>query len=376
LKLLQIVACLVLLLRLVWMLGRWLLRRGKTLSFAGEPVRVNVSRNKHGGVSGVRVTLEIADRLRFSLLPEDLLDRWAKSFGIVREWQTGDTPFDDRVFIVSEDAVLLETLSVDRELRELVARLLAEQRGVALFCDRGNLWVDCAPSESLKDASDELLREQFARSLCPTLVRLRERLLRIATSDWQPERDLARRRQGWLSGAAGLCAVAGISAFFLNAGTDSYQVVREMISRYTLFATLSTGAALLVALALWLRATPLTHRVLFDVLLAAIPGAWFAASGALGWYNRHYDVSSPERRSVRVEQTYETIHRSRTSYHLVVAAWPDVRGQREVLVNPDEYRLMTPGGCVDVVWHRGRLGDGWISEYNRSESNRCDGGVE
>jgi hypothetical protein len=163
---------------------------------------------------------------------------------------------------------------------------------------------------------------------------------------------------------------------FVGFGYERQQIVLESISRYSVWATASIGAALLLAVYLWLRQSPHTHAVLLDVLMAAIPGAWFASNAALTWYNEHQDDAAPVHFVAKVESMYTSRHRNSTNYHFVVASWPDARGSRDVIVRQGEYSLATEGGCVGVIWHPGRLGDGWVSGYERANAESCGGNVE
>ena len=72
---------------------------------------------------------------------------------------------------------------------------------------------------------------------------------------------------------------------------------------------------------------------------------------------------------------YTTRSKGNTHYHLVISNWPDARGKNEVDVGEQEFQL-TDSGCIGVVWHAGRLGDGWISGYEAPGATRCDLSVE
>jgi hypothetical protein len=115
--------------------------------------------------------------------------------------------------------------------------------------------------------------------------------------------------------------------------------------------------------------------VLLDVLLAALPGTWLASNAVLTWYNEHRDNAAPVHFVAKVDSMYVSQHRNSKSYHLVISRWPDANDIRDVRVREDEYLLTHVDGCVLVRWHPGRLGDGWISGYERANTESCDGGM-
>jgi hypothetical protein len=128
---------LLLIFRIIHYVQRWRLSSGDPVTIGDATVHVHITRDKHKTVRGVRLAVDVADRFRFLLRPESSLDRIAKRFGIAQEWQTGDESFDARIFILSEDPALLETLSTDKELRSLIATLMDFHRGARLDCARG-----------------------------------------------------------------------------------------------------------------------------------------------------------------------------------------------------------------------------------------------
>ena len=362
---------LLLLFRVFHYVGRLRISAGEAVNVGADTGHVDITRDKYKAVRGVHLSVEVSDRFRFLLRPESALDRFAKRFGIAQEWQTGDESFDAKIFILSEDPALLETLSTDKELRSLIATVMDFHRGARLDCARGKLHLEVLVSDVDKEQSDEVLNEQFAREMLPALARLRARLERISAGDWRADRDPTLRRKAWLVGISTTIAALGILGLLVSIRYDRYQVVREAIPYYSAWITGCIGAALLAGIFLWLGRRPHTHAVLLDVILAALPGAWLASNAGLTLYNEEYDATAPAHYSVKVSSAYTSRHKSRTHYHLVVAQWPDARGIREVEVREGEYSLIYTGGCVGVLWHPGRLGDGWVSGYERANTENC-----
>lgn len=361
--------------RLLGMGSRWRIWRGKSVSLEAETVHASVTRDKHGSVSGVRVTVDTPNRFRFALRPETSLDRLGKRLGVVREWQTGDDAFDSGTFIASEDWALLEAMSADRDLRSAISELLRLHAGASLECANGRLSFACQPAGVDRNASDELLREQFARQIHPALSKLRERLARIVVGDWDADRDPALRRRAILGGITLVLGVTGLIGALVGSSLDRFQVVRAAISYFGWYATAAIGGAMLLAVILWFRRTPHTHSVLLDVLLVALPGAWLTADASLTWYNQKYDAAAVVRWPVIVESVHTSRHKGTTSYHLRLDLWPDSRGDRNVKLREEEYRVLGPGKCVIAKWHPGRLGDGWISGFVPASETDCDRGA-
>src|SRR5262245_11211029 len=131
------------------------------LTWKEQKVGVQLKRAK-GKVVHLTLRLPIQDKLKFALRGETRFDRFAKGLGISQEWQTGDSGFDEKVFILSEDVVFNHALMRDRELRDACSRLLGSLPGANIECRAGMLYVAFASSD-VEDAGAAVVR--FAREL-------------------------------------------------------------------------------------------------------------------------------------------------------------------------------------------------------------------
>jgi hypothetical protein len=301
-------------------------------------------------------------------------DRYSRctAFQLSREWQTGDHPFDGRIYILSDDPLVLETLSINGRMRAVLLRLLATA-GRALHCQDGRLWIVCAAEGEAKETSDEDLRRRFAGKFGADLQQLRDSLTSVAGADLEASRDLANAPRAWAARLSASCVLAGLAGGGYSLYLDRQQVVHDVIVRWSNGIALGAAVALCAFVVIRLRGTSVAHRALMDILLAAVPGIWLAANGALAWYNEHLDDTRPATYAVRVEDVQRTQRKSKYVYHLEVENWPDPRGNRKVRIDESVSVFVRAGGCVDVSWRRGRLGDGWVAAYQQNNNGQCGG---
>ena len=85
---------------------------------AGTPYEYKVSTNK-GRVTGATVGVTCSEGFTFSLKLEGMFDRLSKTIGLTKECQTGDSAFDDEIYVLSDDPV------VHRTLRSLYPRVVS-----------------------------------------------------------------------------------------------------------------------------------------------------------------------------------------------------------------------------------------------------------
>lgn len=334
----------------------------ETFVHKGHTFAVRVWKSKQG-IHGVTFRMDIPDKLRFVLRREGWFDRVAKVLGLVTEWQTGDRRFDERIFILSEDVAFTRALQRDKELRALCGDMLTSHQGARIECRKGRLYLGFR-AKNIDTEFARFLADRFDSEL-DSLRRLRDALQNIRASLWTQERDPSLTRKAWLVGISLVLGALGVAAFLFDIGPDRYQVVREAIPRLATGITIVVTLTLIGATFVWLRSTPHTHGVLLDILLAAAPGCWAVANVSATFYNQRFDQSEVRAVPVQALSTHKRKAKGQPKYTVRITGWPDSRGQREMRISQADYGWIKPGSCITALWHRGRLGDGWISGYQK-----------
>lgn len=357
---------------LLFIVARAVWKRGKSVLIGKQAIDVNIRRGKHAALHGAHVTVDVPWALQFSFERENLFDRVAKALGLAREWQTGDRPFDWRVYLLCDDPLVLETLSVNDRMRTTLLRLLATP-GRSLHCKDGRMWIVCGAEGEAKEMSDAELQRRFAGKFAADLDLVRGGLTSLVGSGFGTSRDRAIRPRAWITWISAACALAGLIGGVYSLYLDRQQVVHVAIVHWSNWIAIAAAGGLGVFLVVFLRGTSVVHRVLLDILRAGLPGIWLAACGVSTWYNEHLDGSTPATYGVRVQNSYRTKSKNSYVYHLVVESWPDPRGKRRVNISEAVAGFTRAGGCVDVIWRRGSLGDGWVAGYRPNTSDQCGG---
>lgn len=179
----------------------------------------------------------------------------------------------------------------------------------------------------------------------------------------------------WFSLAILACFLAGGLGFVYQWFHVDHQVARHTILRASAWTTAAVTTGFLVASFTALRGTSITHPVLLDILLAAVPTSWLATTGGFLFLNQAFDAGPPRSVIIPVVTAYST-GRMDTDYYLEVPGWPDEHGMRKVELRRREFELVQQRGCVNVLWREGRLGDGWVQEYRLPAPADCQPGVK
>jgi len=357
-----------------------MLQRGRDpgdhgVACAGEAVKVGIHRYKSRTIRWISASFEIPGNLRFTFSRESGIDRLAKNFGIAREHQTRDLPFDGRVYIECEDPALHRALDRQRELRDRLSNLVASQKAYEIGTANGRLWFKSQGFGYDTTVSDQSLRPVIAEDFLPIVRELRTELAKVGAAP-EEGRDVTPPSRRWFTAAVVTCFVAGALGLLVYRSHIDHQVVRVAIPQFVVGITVAVGGALLAALAMLLGATAFTHRVFLDVMLAAIPGAWLAASGGVVLVNQLADTGAARHVAISVEKTYSSNSRKSPIFYMAVGRWPDPRAEHEVQLNRQEYGVVATHSCLDALWHAGRLGDGWVENYQPTNPSACNEGVE
>lgn len=359
--------------RLFWMFRRGRNPGGKQVVVDGEAIEIHINRGKHRAIHGVSASFELPIRLSFTFWREGFIDRLAKGLGIARELQTHDLPFDGRVYIESEDPALHRALTRGKDLRTQLFSLLQSTSAHEVGAAGGRLWLRSAAYGNRRDLSDDVLRPMIAQDFLPAVRELRPRLSAVGGTD--DARDSTRGIRRAFDVAIVTCVALGVVGLLTWGMHDDHQIALATIQQLALVTTAAMFVGLVASLFVALGATAYTHRILFDLVIAALPGIWLAAAGVFLYVNQVFDPSEARRVTVHIANTYVTEHKRRQHYHLEVRAWPDARAPRDREVSRHEYPLMESRRCVDVLWREGRFGDGWIEGFRESGSD-CQEDVE
>ncbi|HZF15851.1 MAG TPA: hypothetical protein VE046_07940 [Steroidobacteraceae bacterium] len=352
-----------------------LLRRGFSGTRAprsDDPYEYLVSRAKNRRITRVRLALDAPDGLRFVLRREKFYDRCGKALGLAREWETHDREFDESIFILSDDRVLCEALSVDEELRRAVMTLFKDPQMRSVECAGGRIWIVLVPvAQDHGKLPDLLVAEALMPLYRPLLARVRDRLVDLHARAWDGERDPGDSRSRTMMFVATGVGVAGMVAFVLqmNQAALPRQLIYEHIDHLAAVLAGSVVVIALLALFLLVGRTSRTHLVAFALLLALAPASWLAGRYGYTYRNEKLDAGPATDYLTRIDDTYSRSGKSR-SYYLVVHAWPDGRFEQTLQVKSAVFSAFKAGDCARFELHGGSLGDPWLAAIE--PDSRCD----
>jgi len=302
----------------------------------------------------------------FCLKPENVIDRIFKWLGLSLEQQINHLHFDEKVYIVSDDARLGVLLKYSKTLPILLESLFAEQRFTLgrvrkLWCQNGRVWVECKPAKGFDDGDEVLL----AKEVLPDLNIVRDALLERPNTSSE-SRDHFIARAAILVGFSTALAVNGAVQVFRTL----FGKFPAMMDRAGLWQTAglvggSVAIGLIILCVFWLGRTSRAHLVLIELLLVGTAGCVLTATTELRDYNIEFDQSAVRNESVKVDRFYTTRcgkRNSSTCYHVRLAPFPGKPDGVELNLSSDTYYRLHNHSHLVLPVHAGALGWRWVDE--------------
>lgn len=342
---------------------------GTTASILDRAYEYVVTRSK-GRITALAVGIDVPDVACFVMRREKAYDRFAKWCGIAREWQTRDERFDRTIYILCDDALALDALSMHEPLRKVIEDLFAHPLVCALHCAYGKLWIDCDVGHvDTRDTADFSVVGTVVAQLRDQFEAARKLIGSLNLAHWASRRDLPFVREQILLAATSVLGALGLLCFLIQLPTQLPVTLSEhaIVQRATLTTVVLT-VMMLLALWLFLGRSSRTHLVLLDILLVGASGGWLAATTWYDVQNRRLDQAFALDYVIPIHK-YVTHGRHGDHFHIVVAHWPDPTIDRTVDVERDVYDQVESEQCAHFEYHHGAFGDPWLARI--SPASHC-----
>jgi hypothetical protein len=311
-------------------------------SYGGQPWYKKVSKSRSGKISSFTIGMPLDAPFVFRLQREESSDRWFKSMGLAHEFQTGDTPFDEAIYIACDHPALHRALKEKAAAREWIVKVL--DAGYKRISGDGRvLWIE-------RPASEEPTEEEVARlsALRASLSGMRPALK--MHRDPFNARVVAVEALTW-----SLFAYAAVGLFEYLVEPDVYVGSRALLVP-GLGAALALVAGLLALVAYFLRGSSRGSRILIESAILLVLAAPIAGMQLVDDLNRGLDRSEPTVETWNVTDKWATKRRRSSSYHLALVKGGE---SRQVTVEYGVYSRAKVGHPLRLHIAKGALGYRW-----------------
>lgn len=301
----------------------------------------------------------------FSLKRQSWLDNFFKRMGVSNEFETGDSSFDDLVYLVSDNKTLHHALANSSAFRSAVKKIMdfgiaSQLEAREICCRNGRLWVEFKTGSSYKEEKISDVAKALIKEF-ETLVNSVQEVAAVSGSRWSD--PFVIKAALLLAISSGLAINGGIQFFRIQFGklpfTLDYSLIVEDAFVYSLVFIL----VFMVVALYWLGRSARTHIVLIELMTIGALGIFLSIATEMRDINIEMDAASPQVFETLVERKYTTKgRRSARKYHVVVKDWRCDCGNYRIRVPKFIYNGVSEQGRVQLLQHSGYLGYPWISQ--------------
>jgi hypothetical protein len=310
----------------------------------------------------------------FSLKFEGQAERFFKSIGLSTECQSGDTRFDETVYIVSDDEWLCTQLKSTPEFRKLFLDIFwcchdkdVNVRNIQCFDGR----ILITSRYSTKQQNEEFVRE-YTRSIASLL----QQSLAFLPSKGTIKDKIYRESTGYIAHILHVFILAllanGAIIFFTDMTT--VQIMPHLVHSLsiiplTLKSTFIFIALLMITAFFFLYRSSRLAPVAIQILSLGLLGTFLTSLVEIKEINSRFDISEAQIYKSQITGKEAVHHRkSGTTYHLYFRPWEWQGSSFDLVVPYSLYTRSNEGDIARIYEHRGYLGYAWIENIEITPS--------
>jgi hypothetical protein len=251
-------------------------------NYQGMPYYVETNHDEEGDMVAFKLGMPLPTESLFKFELEGKSSKFFKSLGISTEYQSGDTNFDEKIYLACDHPVLLQQLGNSTQSRDLILELLINRKFRSIWSDGEVLWTTRSSRKEPTETEIQLL-SQLVASLMPVC---QTALQQKTPFFW---------RFLWVE--AFVWALFGYAASVLlenRFNYHDYHLDSGALFQYGLIAAALLMAVLMMTIILLLRKSSRGHTIVaesFALLLLTLP---LCGMQLVSDINRNFDKAAPQ----------------------------------------------------------------------------------
>lgn len=354
------------------MLGSYIARqsaRWKPQHASADGFEYKLKRYK-SRVTGVLFGIKGLRDYNFTIKHETWYDRLFKKLGVSNEVQTGDSEFDELVYVVSDNSLIHEKLLSSSEIRHALKKIFyfgssQTAKVKKLECRKGRLWIEFSTKDQISEANIEYL---IAEPLVPVLKIIAKELNQLKQKDYKRWQDpFVYKGLVVLGISTGLAINAAVHLARLSFSDFPYLLSYTELIWHSISAGFFIVALLVIFTLFWLKNSSRTHLILIELISVGLLGSIGSVFHEMRDINIEWQQDTPKVMETQLLENYTTTssgrHGRRTHYHLVFKDWNcDCNKTIHKQVSSSVYRALSSHKYHRVIQYDGALGYTWIAD--------------
>ena len=324
-----------------------------------EGIEFSVVHSKHHS----SLLIPLKSRFIFKLNPEKIWDKFLKSLGLAKEFQTGNKEFDDRIYLASDSLTLNKHLAEDSDFINLVLEL--SKIGFDQIVVDGNYF-------RLKFSKDKIYDTNFLSKA----VKIFQSLEAIEKKWYGRFSDAFAAK--YILAEAVLWSIAGygISCFLeMFNGVSVYYDLWSLLKQGLIYGGVAALLSIIIIFYQF-RGSSRGHRIIIECILIILLGIPASGVGLLSDLNTKLDHKQTMKIELLIEDKRITVSRNRrtttTHYKLELAQKNNYRFYQlpsTLEVESDLYERANVGDFLIVEVAPGRFNYPWYKKMTVSPTS-------
>lgn len=326
--------------------------------------------NQKANTTTINTYIEGVFGYDFSLKFEGKIDRFFKSLGLSSECQSGDTRFDETIYIVSDDTWLCSQLQTNDELRNLFYDIFwhYHEQNIQLMSLRGFDGRIIITANRDSKELDESLISDYARSVSVYLQKIALHL----PSKGSIHDQMYREPTGYAAHVFSIIIFALLAngAIILFADMTTVQIMPQLVHSFSVVPlsikiTIVILMLFLMAVFFFLRKSSRLSPVATQIITLGTLGILLSSVAEIKEIDVQMDTSPSSIYESRITGKEAVHHRKRgTTYHLYFRPWEAGERVFDLIVPYSLYAKSNEGDLARIYQHEGYLGYPWIENID------------
>lgn len=349
--------------------GSW---KGKQRRFRDIEFVQKISTHK-GHIRYILVGIDgVPKDLSFSFKKESIFDRICKKVGLSHEFQTGNSEFDNLIYLVSDSNSLNIMLKYNQIIINITPKLFNSVQKhhcsiTSLVCLNGRIWVKIKPKRKFENSAIGIVSNEVA----PYLDKISSSLIT----------STVKRSRAWTDPfvikAAMILALS--SGLAINGGIQLGRIwfieipfivdIMPLVLDSLAIGLLLTFIAIILTL-FTLRRSARTHLVLVELLIVGLFGITSTMFAFMRDYNIDMDLANPTRHEVTLYNKWVERSSGRRSsgprYYLRIDNWVNQTGEKTVRVSHSIYSSVEEDDLIEIIQKPGYLKYPWVESISKT----------
>ncbi|MCB0272926.1 MAG: hypothetical protein KDD46_07920 [Bdellovibrionales bacterium] len=335
---------------------------GDAITVKGIPCYVGTTKGKYGKILSTHFKVKFDSKYIFKFTKESWFDRLMKSLGIAIEIQSGNSRFDQHVYVASDSRSFMQKVCYTPEVQALITQLFINHEAKYISSNGKTIKINFSGDVQ----NNTRLMEKFVE----LFLHIAKIKIRSPYSfDSFAVKALVLESLVW---STAVYSIMGFIEFTFH--PEDIHLHEYSLFIQGLFTGMIIAIALIMFVIILMRGSSRGHRLILESILLLLFSLPFGGYNIVSDLNTKLDRAAPVIEEAMVINHYKRLHRGRRgrkyfTYHIQIDQFKtqDIYNlDRDIKITSDDFTRVQNGDTVKIEIGPGWLKHPWYRSFNFS----------